>query len=146
MKLQELILGVIFSIAIYGCQIFKINKSDKHGNRQGYWEHYWNDEGDIQRKGKYKHGLEVKKWKYYDLSGKLIKQEKYNKKRDVIDIKTYYENKKIKSNGQAFLINENDSILHFYWQGPWDYYSPNGELEKTEWYEKGKIKKAVTYP
>ena len=146
MKQNVFLLCVILNITITGCQIFKINKSDKHGNRQGYWEHYWNDEGDIQRKGKYKHGLEVKKWKYYDLNGKLIKQEKYSKKRDVINIKTYYDNKKIKSNGKAFLINENDSILHFYWQGPWNYYSPTGVLEKTEWYEKGKIKKAVTYP
>ena len=146
MKPQKFILSVIISIIFSGCQIFKINKLDNHENRHGRWEHYWNDEGDVQRKGKYNHGLEVKKWKYYDLNGNLIKQEKYSKKRDVIDIKTYYDNKKIKSNGKAFLINENDSILHFYWQGPWNYYSTTGVLEKTEWYEKGKIKKAVTYP
>jgi len=51
MKQNVFLLCVILNITITGCQIFKINKSDKHGNRQGHWEHYWNDEGTILLSG-----------------------------------------------------------------------------------------------
>jgi antitoxin component YwqK of YwqJK toxin-antitoxin module len=115
------------------------NRLDKNGNRHGFWIHYWDDESNIQRKGRYAHGKEIKTWKYYSLEGKLIKTEQYNRSQQIITIKTYHPNGKKESQGQACLVNEEGS-LHFYWQGEWKFYDDHGRLERTEWYEKGSQK------
>lgn len=117
------------------CGLF-INRTDKHGERHGKWKHYW-DKKNVQRKGKYKHGLEVSSWKHYDLNGTLTKIETYNKARDTIFTSTYFPNKKIESKGQALLVYEKDSAIHYYWQGLWFYFNEAGDTTKKVWYEKG---------
>lgn len=115
-----------------------INKYDKEGNRKGFWKHYWDDQGHLQRKGRYKKGVETKTWKYFDLDGSLVKKEKYNKSHDIIYITNYYSRRKIESMGKACLVNEADSTLHFYWTGLWNFYNRDGTLNHTEMYERGK--------
>ena len=140
-------LGTLFIIASflfcasdsgYG-QFFLKNRSDKNGNRHGKWIHYWDGENSkVYRKGRYKHGIEVKKWKYYDWDGHLTKTEKYNRIRNSIHIKNYYPGKKTESEGNAVLQTEQDSLLHFFWQGEWKIYDRDNKLIRKEYYQKGK--------
>lgn len=120
------------------CGKWFINKYDTKGNRKGLWKHYWDEEKHIQRKGHYKHGEEIRTWKYYDLNGDLVKKEKYNKNRDTILIKNYYPEGKTESIGKACLVIENDSTLHFYWTGIWKFYNRDGSLNHTELYDRGR--------
>ncbi|HNR49294.1 MAG TPA: hypothetical protein PKN14_08585 [Bacteroidia bacterium] len=133
-----LALLLLFSITLPSCKPLFINKYDNEGNRKGLWKHYWDEEKHVQRKGRYKHGKEIKTWKYYNIDGALVKKEKYNKNRDSITITNYYPKRKIESTGKACLINENDSTLHFYWTGLWKFYDKNGNLNHTELYERGR--------
>lgn len=120
-------------------QIFKSNRTDKDGERHGKWKTYWNEERDnIYRKGKFKHGLETGKWKYYDELGNLVKTEKYVFNRKIIITKNYFASGKLESEGEAHLLNETDGTLHYFWQGTWKFYSQEGELLRAEEYVKGK--------
>ena len=125
------------------CSLF-INRTDKNKERHGKWKHYY-DEKTVHRKGKYKHGLEIGVWKYYDVNGNLSKMEKYNKARDTIFTSTYFADKKLESNGQALLVYETDSIMHYYWQGTWFYFNKQGDTLKKVWYEKGNAIKGEGY-
>lgn len=137
MNLIKYFLAALFCFSICTSCNLCINRTDKHGERNGRWKHYW-DGKSLQRKGKYKHGLEVNTWKYYDMHGNLSKIEKYNKTRDTIFTSTYFPNNKIESTGQALLIYETDSTSHYYWHGKWFYFNEIGDTIKIVWYEKGR--------
>ncbi len=136
--------SLVFFIAIVcicsGCGLF-INRYNKNGQRTGLWKEY-RDKKNIHRKGKYKTGLEIGTWKYYDLNKLLIKTETYSKMRDTIYTTTFHPNKKPESSGCALLIYESDSTLHYYWQGWWLYFTELGDTVKKVWYEKGVPTKA----
>ena len=85
-------------------------KSDKAGNRQGYWmeaemqneEHY----GVVPYNyaiGKYIDDKKSGIWYYYDTAGLLVQSEFYLK--DTVIIKQYHSNNKIKAEGKAYLVD-----------------------------------------
>lgn len=125
--------------AIPQFQIFKLNRTDKKGERHGKWKTYWDDEREnVYRKGKFKHGVESGKWKYYDEKGNVVKTEKYVSNRKIIITKNYFASGRLESEGEAHLLNETDGTLHYFWQGTWRFYSQKGEFIREEEYVKGK--------
>lgn len=118
----------------------KKNRLDSKGERQGRWVFYWDDaHKHLESKGHFKHGLAVKRWKYFSADGRLTKKERYSSDRTIIYTRTYHPNGKLEYNGLAKLIYENGNNLHYYWSGPWKYFSPEGKYLKTQIYISGKV-------
>ena len=118
---------------------FKLNKFDKKGFRHGKWKSGTGT-------GRFRHGKEKGLWKYYALdslnNNYLYKKEKYKVFKKIILTSHYFPNGKISSEGQAKIIDDEIEI-HYYWFGHWKYYSENGILIKTVFYEQGKIIKTI---
>jgi len=80
------------------------NRTDRLGRKQGYWEHYYDDDNSyLHSKGSYKDDLSEGEWRYYFENGQLYSKgsyvngnkdgmwEYYNKDGS-LDCKILYEN------------------------------------------------------
>ncbi len=128
----------LLCLPAYSIQQGKKEKGfDKNGQRDGKWCTYYDQSKGIKDKvGKYKHGEQVGKWKYYTHEGILYKEERYNLRKHRIHTKIYKNGKLLKT-GKARIVDEPDGI-HYYWYGEWKYYNENGKLEKIIIYDNGK--------
>lgn len=90
--------------------------------------------------GRFKNGRSVGKTYYYTTKGVLDRREIARGKK----LKTtfYYPNGVIKAKGNARVDNLSDRI-HYYYYGKWCSYNEKGELEKYEYYDKGKYVRSV---
>jgi antitoxin component YwqK of YwqJK toxin-antitoxin module len=110
---------------------------DRQGQRQGRYRTYY-DEARTQRftEGRYRHGRPVGRWRYYAQAGELQRQERY-RRHGFSDISYYYPSGQIARRGRARTVDEPRGA-HFYWLGPWQYYSPAGALDSVQVYNVGK--------
>ncbi len=135
-----------FAISLFlgGCNPFGIPMHrDRMTNRivnqqqQGKWITYIDStHSKYLSKGRFKKGIPVGKWIYNTPKGELDRIEIYRGSK--IKIRHYPENGKLAIIGKARIVNEKTK-LHFYYYGQWKYYSPQGDLEKTAWFENGKL-------
>ncbi|RAU83328.1 toxin-antitoxin system YwqK family antitoxin [Pontibacter arcticus] len=116
---------------------FRYNKLDKQGNYHGRWKLYGPDEKTLIRNGRFRHGAEIGKWRYYYLSGQLMMLEYHNRKRADFTVKRYHKNGALEKQGQARWVDEG-KLIRYYWFGLWDIFNEQGQLTHQEYYEKGK--------
>lgn len=129
----QLVAGTFFSQ--------KINRLNKHGERQGMWITYSDKEkNSISIKGRYRNGRQVGTFYFYDPDGHLERIEKNRFKK--LFTTTYYSDGNIRSKGKA-KIQISPEKIHYFFYGKWKYYDTNGMAEKFVYYEKGKIIKTV---
>lgn len=119
---------------------FKINRFDKEGRYHGRWKLYLGEGKDkvLIRNGRFKHGKEVGKWRYYYPSGSLYIYEEHKRWENTFLMKRYYENGNLMKEGQAIMINNGKSVEYF-WYGEWKVYDDQGNYIYTEVYKDGNL-------
>jgi antitoxin component YwqK of YwqJK toxin-antitoxin module len=58
---------------------FGKNRKDRSGRKQGYWEHYYDDNSYLHSKGSYKNDKKEGIWEYYHDNGNLWRKGLYLK-------------------------------------------------------------------
>jgi antitoxin component YwqK of YwqJK toxin-antitoxin module len=110
---------------------------DRHDQRQGRWNTYYDDaRTQLLTRGRYKHGQPVGRWRYYTMTGRLQRRERY-RRHGFSDISYYYPGGQVARQGRARVVEE-PSGPHFYWLGEWNYYSQAGALDSVQTYDLGK--------
>lgn len=117
---------------------WKNNRFDKEGRYHGRWKVYLGDDKKLIRNGRFRHGAEVGKWKYYYPSGTLYMLEKYNRRDNSIQVSKYYENGSLARTGTARIIRSTFKD-HYYWFGEWQVYDEQGAFSHTETYKEGNL-------
>jgi antitoxin component YwqK of YwqJK toxin-antitoxin module len=119
---------------------FKINRFDKEGRYHGRWKVYLGEGKDkvLIRNGRFSHGKEVGKWRYYYPSGSLYIYEEHKRWENTFQMKRYYENGNLKKEGQAIMIN-NGKAVEYFWYGEWKVYDEQGNYTHTEVYDNGNL-------
>lgn len=117
---------------------FRINRFDKEGLYHGRWKVYIQNDKVLVRNGRFRHGREVGKWRYYYPTGKLMMVERYRRNMDYIQVTRYREDGTVEKVGQAKRV-EDDKKVRYYWFGGWKVYGPDGAYSHTEYYEKGNM-------
>ncbi|WP_299757131.1 hypothetical protein [uncultured Pontibacter sp.] len=119
-----------------GFLFWKVNRFDKHGKFHRRWKVYVDEQ--LVRNGRFKHGIEVGKWKYYYPNGSLFMVERYNRRNNIILIEKFHENGNIARKGTARIIRT-PTQEHYFWFGEWQVYDEQGSLSHTETYRSGKL-------
>lgn len=138
--MRALSIGLLAIILLSGCSM-RVNRMNKHGQRTGKWIVYMDDDHKIKSfEGKFRDGRSVGKTLYYTNKGILDRKEMARGKK----LKTtfYYANGVVKAKGNARVDNLSDKI-HYYYYGKWYSYNEKGELEKYDYYNKGKYVRSV---
>ncbi|MBC5773539.1 hypothetical protein H8S95_05645 [Pontibacter sp. KCTC 32443] len=117
---------------------FQVNAFDKNKEYHGRWKIYINDDKDLIRNGRFKHGKEVGTWRYYYPGGGLYMKEKYTRNSPVIQVWRYHENGNLAKSGNAKLYRDS-TMAHYYWEGEWQVFDEQGNLTHTETYLKGNL-------
>ena len=137
MKIQYSIFILLFLISCTA-KTGKINQYAKDNNsvrqRNGNWEEkYASDIGELIGKGKYKNGQKVGLWvtKYQD---KVYQKERF--KKNISKVKIYHKNGVLREKGQT-KTNENDTQMHWFYDGAWKIYDENGKHIYTKIYKQG---------
>lgn len=136
LNVSKLAAFLIISFVLSSCGLLKHNRI-KNKQQHGYWITYAdNDKKIILTKGRYKNGVQVGKWTYNTFSGVKERTEIYRGKK--MRITHFHANGKIAVKGKAKIVVDN-AKLHFYYYGPWEYYTETGLLQKISYYENGKL-------
>ncbi len=118
-----------------------INQFNNKGKRTGKWIIYLDDSNKIKSfEGKFRNGISVGNSYYYTNEGILEKKDCKSFRK----LKTtfYHSNGMIRLKGNARLKNLPDKI-HYYFYGKWNVYDEMGVLIKSNYYEKGELKRTV---
>jgi antitoxin component YwqK of YwqJK toxin-antitoxin module len=112
------------------------NRLNHHGDPIGRWNVYYDDARTKPlTQGRYRRGQPAGRWRYYDPTGVLARQEHYHRY-GISGLTYYHPNGQIARQGQARMVDEPGG-LHFYWFGEWLSYSEAGALQKIETYQNG---------
>ncbi len=118
-----------------------INQFNHKGKRTGKWIIYLDDSNTVKSfQGKFRNGISVGTCYYYTNEGVLEKKD--IKKFKKLKTTYYHSNGKIRLKGNARLKNMPDKI-HYYFYGKWKVYDEMGVLIKSNYYEKGELKRTV---
>lgn len=134
MKTKTLYL-LILCILAASCRINRFKNNLRHGR----WI-YQDSTSDqvLVSKGRYRKGSETGTWKHYS-NGQLFRLEKFRgNKAEVVN---YYPNKLIESRGSTGL-DRSAAMIHWYYDGKWEFYTEDGELDSVKVYDKGELKSA----
>ncbi len=115
-----------------GCNLLWMNRRDKAGKRHGRWTVRW-ENGKRQSTGKYWHGEEVGKWKYFTADGLKYKQEEYDGEGEIFT--RFYESGKLAQEGRAYQY-ETKGAINYIWQGVWHQYK-EGKYQNSLMYLNG---------
>ncbi|OKL41510.1 toxin-antitoxin system YwqK family antitoxin [Pontibacter flavimaris] len=121
-----------------GMLFWKINRYDRQDRYHGRWKVYLGDERTVIRNGRFRHGAEVGKWKYYYPSGTRYMVEKYNRRNNIIEVQKFHENGNLARQGTARIIRSTFKD-HYYWFGDWQVYDAQGNYSYTETYQSGNL-------
>ncbi|TPE45918.1 toxin-antitoxin system YwqK family antitoxin [Pontibacter mangrovi] len=121
-----------------GFLFFRINRFDKNGERHGRWKVYFGETEVMIRNGRFRHGVEVGKWKYYYPDGTRYMVEKYSRRDNNIQVTKYHENGSLARKGTARILRSTFKD-HYYWFGDWQVYDTLGNYSHTETYKSGNL-------
>ncbi|MCX2739325.1 hypothetical protein [Pontibacter anaerobius] len=122
----------------HGFLFFRINRFDKEGKYHGRWKVYFGEDEQVIRNGRFRHGVEVGKWKYYYPDGTPYMLEKYNRRNNIILVEKFHENGNLARKGTARLIRT-PTRDHYFWFGEWQVYDESGSFSHTETYKSGNL-------
>lgn len=111
---------------------FRINRFDNSNRFHGMWKIKGADGKTLLRKGRFKHGKEKGKWRYYYPSGQLMMVERYKRKLDYIQVRRYHENGALAREGQA-KVEETKQKTRYFWFGNWKVYDEQGNFSHMEY-------------
>ena len=130
----------IFLVFLTSCmsQNDKINQYTKDENgvkqRNGAWEEkYSSDIGELKGRGKYKKGQKIGLW-VTKFQNQIYQKERFRK--NTSKVKIYHKNGVLREKGKT-RTNENDSQIHWFYDGPWKIYDENGKHIYTKIYKNG---------
>jgi hypothetical protein len=124
--------GILIVLILFSLTVVAQNKM-KNAQRHGKWTVLY-DNGKIDNTGRYRKGTPTGKWKYFSERGQLLKTETFRRRR--IRTKLYHQNGKIYKEGYARIVSD-DSLIHYYYYGPWKEYDSLGRLSATLTYKDG---------
>lgn len=122
-----------------------VNRYDSKAQHHGKWKYLDRSQG---RKlvciGRFDHGRQVGEWRYYHLNGKLRMTERYTWEggKRKVDVSFYHENGQVSTRGIA-TVEVEDNKTHYYWNGDWVYFEPDGTFLKTVTYNYGQPVKST---
>lgn len=119
---------------------FMVNGFDKNKEYHGRWKIYINNDKDLIRNGRFKHGKEAGTWRYYYPEGGLYIKEKYKRNSPVVLVWRYHKNGKLAKSGTARIYRD-ETMAHYYWEGVWQVYDEQGNFTHTVTYVKGNLQK-----
>ena len=130
----------IFLVFLTSCmsQNDKINQYTKYENgvkqRNGAWEEkYSSDIGELKGIGKYKNGQKTGLW-VTKFQNQIYQKERFRK--NTSKVKIYHKNGVLREKGKT-RTNENDSQIHWFYDGPWKIYDETGKHIYTKIYKNG---------
>ncbi|MGV3706629.1 MAG: toxin-antitoxin system YwqK family antitoxin [Arcticibacter sp.] len=123
---------VILCILAASCRINQFKNNLRHG-RWVYQDS--TSEELLTSRGRYRKGNEIGTWKHYT-NGILFRQEKF--KANKAHVINYYPNKQVESTGNTGL-DRTDKMIHWYYDGKWEFYKEDGSLDSVKVYDKGKL-------
>lgn len=122
----------LFCLMVTSCKINQFKNNLRHGR----WVYEDSTSNDVMlSKGRYRNGNEIGKWKHYT-NGILFRQEKF--KGNKAQVVNYYPNKKIESEGTTGL-DRSAEMIHWYYDGKWNFYTEDGKLDSVKIYDKGDL-------
>lgn len=137
-KFEQVFTFLSLLILLNSCFSGKINQT-KNQQQQGLWITYTDSaKTRIVTKGRFRNGEQKGKWIYNTLQGEKDRIEIYRGSR--IRIKHYHSNGRLAVKGKGRIVKE-DKKLHFYYYGPWYYYTEQGTLQKISYFENGNLVK-----
>lgn len=108
----------------------------KNGERHGKWVHLDTIDNIIYKSvGRYKKGIEQKKWKQYN-GKKLVRLERY--KDSICYTQYFHDNGKISSEGKS-KMTVSEKEIHWFYIGNWKFYDEDGKLLGTNIYNNGEL-------
>lgn len=133
MKLYcRIFLLFLFAFLFTSC---KINRF-KNGEREGKWVHFDTIDNVIYKSvGRYKKGLEQRKWKQFS-GNKLVRLEKY--KNGICFTQYFHDNGKVSSEGKSKMVITEKEI-HWFYIEDWKFYDEKGNLIGTNIYRDGDL-------
>lgn len=121
-----------------GFLFWKYNRFDKQDRYHGRWKIYLGDDKTLIRNGRFRHGVEVGRWKYYYPDGTLYMLEKYNRRNNIIEVQKFHENGNLARKGTARIIHSTFKD-HYYWFGDWQVFDKDGAFSHIETYKSGHL-------
>lgn len=122
-----------------------INRYDRNAQHHGKWKYLDRSHGRrLVCFGRFDHGRQVGDWQYYHPDGTLRMTEKYSwegEKRRV-NVSFYHENGQVATQGIA-MVEVEAGKTHYYWNGEWIYFEPDGSFWKTVTYNYGQPVKST---
>lgn len=138
MKDHYYLLPLLFLLLLSSC---KINRF-KNGEREGKWVHFDTIDHVIYKSvGRYKKGMEQKKWKQFS-GKKLVRLEEY--KDSICFTKYYHENGKVSSEGKSKMV-VSEKEIHWFYTEDWRFYDEKGILIGTNIYENGELIETIEH-
>jgi hypothetical protein len=122
-----------------------INRYDRNAMHHGKWKYIDRSHGRrLVCFGRFDHGRQVGDWQYYHPDGKLRMTEKYTWEGDkrLVNVSYYHENGLVSTQGIA-MVEVDGGKTHYYWNGDWIYFEPDGTFWKTVTYNYGQPVKST---
>jgi len=136
-KFEQVFTFLGLLLLLNSCFSGKINQVNKNKQHHGLWITYTDStKTKIVTKGRFRNDEQKGKWIYNTLQGEKDRVEIYRGSK--IKIKHYHTNGQLAVKGKGRVVKENRK-LHFYYYGPWYYYTEDGKLQKISYFEKGNL-------
>lgn len=122
-----------------------INRYDRNAQHHGKWKYLDRSHGRrLVCFGRFDHGRQVGDWQYYHPNGTLRMTEKYSWEGDKrrVNVSFYHENGQVATQGIA-MVEVEAGKTHYYWNGEWIYFEPDGSFWKTVTYNYGQPVKST---
>lgn len=122
-----------------------INRYDRNAQHHGKWKYLDRSHGRrLVCFGRFDHGRQVGDWQYYHPNGSLRMTEKYTWEGDKrrVNVSFYHENGQVSTQGIA-MVEVEAGKTHYYWNGDWIYFEPDGSFWKTVTYNYGQPVKST---
>jgi antitoxin component YwqK of YwqJK toxin-antitoxin module len=142
------VLLVLFSYTGAQAQFLKgiiINRYDRNALHHGKWKYIDRSHGRrLVCFGRFDHGRQIGDWQYFHPNGKLRMTEKYTWEGDkrLVNVSFYHENGLVATQGLA-MVEVDGGKTHYYWNGDWIYFDPDGSFSKTVTYNYGQPVKST---
>lgn len=121
-----------FSLAVFLCSCATNRMVD--GQRHGRWKETYSDGNqEFKSVGRYDHGDEIRRWKYFQ-GGKKFKVERYRD--SVCETTFFHRNGKIASQGITRVVLT-EKERHWFYSGDWKHFDETGKLVLIRNYDEG---------
>ena len=122
-----------------------INRYDRNAQHHGKWKYLDRSHGRrLVCFGRFDHGKQIGDWQYYHPNGTLRMTEQYTWEGDKrrVNVSFYHDNGQVSTQGIA-MVEVEAGKTHYYWNGDWIYFEPDGSFWKTVTYNYGQPVKST---